>query len=67
MSVDKLNAITKDVGGIPVARLLPQAGKRTIGRGVFLITQDHQNLLTIMKDCKLGHIHIVICRHLLGC
>ncbi|MFZ7188118.1 pirin family protein [Avibacterium avium] len=38
MSVDKLNAITKDVGGIPVARLLPQAGKRTIGAWCFL---DH--------------------------
>ena len=38
MSVDKLTANTKDVGGIPVARLLPQAGRRTIGAWCFL---DH--------------------------
>lgn len=38
MSIDKFAAKTKDVGGIPVARLLPQAGKRTIGAWCFL---DH--------------------------
>lgn len=39
MSVDKLTAITKDVGGIPVARVLPNKGnKRTIGAWCFL---DH--------------------------
>lgn len=38
MSVDKFTAQTKDVGGIPVARLLPQAKRRTIGAWCFL---DH--------------------------
>ncbi|MDO4997473.1 MAG: pirin family protein [Neisseria sp.] len=36
--VQKLQAKTKDVGGIPVARLLPQATRRTIGAWCFL---DH--------------------------
>lgn len=38
MSIDKITAKTKDVGGIPVARLLPQAKRRTIGAWCFL---DH--------------------------
>lgn len=38
MSVDKLIAHEKDVGGIPVARMLPNHGKRTIGAWCFL---DH--------------------------
>lgn len=38
MSVDKIIAKTKDVGGIPVARLLPQAQRKTIGAWCFL---DH--------------------------
>ncbi len=38
MSVDKYIATTKDVGGIPVARLLPQARRKTIGAWCFL---DH--------------------------
>lgn len=38
MSVDKIIARTKDVGGIPVARLLPQSKRRTIGAWCFL---DH--------------------------
>ena len=37
-AIIKLTANTKDVGGIPVARLLPQAKKRTIGAWCFL---DH--------------------------
>ncbi len=38
MNLSKLTAQTKDVGGIPVARLLPQASRRTIGAWCFL---DH--------------------------
>lgn len=38
MSIDKYIASTKDVGGIPVARLLPQAKRKTIGAWCFL---DH--------------------------
>ncbi|OOS25924.1 pirin family protein [Moraxella pluranimalium] len=38
MSVDKYTAATKDVGGIPVARLLPQARRKTVGAWCFL---DH--------------------------
>lgn len=38
MSVDKYTATTKDVGGIPVARLLPQGRRKTIGAWCFL---DH--------------------------
>ncbi len=38
MSVDKYTATTKDVGGIPVARLLPQAKRKTVGAWCFL---DH--------------------------
>lgn len=38
MNTTKLTAATKDVGGIPVARLLPQAKKRSIGAWCFL---DH--------------------------
>ncbi|VEF01300.1 hypothetical protein [Neisseria canis] len=29
--IQKLTAQIKDAGGIPVARLIPQAGRRTIG------------------------------------
>lgn len=35
MSVDKYTATTKDVGGIPVARLLPQARRKTVGAWCF--------------------------------
>lgn len=38
MSVDKLIGSTKDVGGIPVARLLPQTTRKTVGAWCFL---DH--------------------------
>lgn len=38
MSVDKILANTKDVGGIPVARLLPQPQRKTVGAWCFL---DH--------------------------
>ena len=38
MQTTKLNATIKDVGGIPVARLLPQGTHRTIGAWCFL---DH--------------------------
>lgn len=38
MSVDKFDAKTKDVGGIPVARFLPQKQRKTIGAWCFL---DH--------------------------
>ncbi len=38
MSVDKYTAATKDVGGIPVARLLPQGKRKTVGAWCFL---DH--------------------------
>lgn len=38
MSIDKFSAKTRDVGGIPVARLLPQGKRRTIGAWCFL---DH--------------------------
>ncbi|EEX50895.1 pirin family protein [Pasteurella dagmatis] len=38
MSIDKFTALTKDVGGIPVARLLPKSSKKTIGAWCFL---DH--------------------------
>ncbi|MDO5102579.1 MAG: pirin family protein [Lautropia sp.] len=38
MNTQKLSAHRKDVGGIPVARLLPNTGRRTIGAWCFL---DH--------------------------
>lgn len=38
MSIDKILAKTKDVGGIPVARLLPQPQRKTVGAWCFL---DH--------------------------
>lgn len=38
MTPQKFTAHSKDVGGIPVARLVPQAGRRTIGAWCFL---DH--------------------------
>lgn len=38
MNIQTLSAHTKDVGGIPVARLLPQGKRRTIGAWCFL---DH--------------------------
>lgn len=38
MSVDKFDAKTKDVGGIPVSRFLPQRHRKTIGAWCFL---DH--------------------------
>ncbi|MCP2040790.1 redox-sensitive bicupin YhaK (pirin superfamily) [Neisseria sp. HSC-16F19] len=38
MNIQTLHASTKDVGGIPVARLLPQGRRRTIGAWCFL---DH--------------------------
>lgn len=47
MSVDKINAITKNVGGIPVARLLPQTAIRTIGAWCFL---DHAGPSEFLDD-----------------
>ncbi|MFZ7173688.1 pirin family protein [[Pasteurella] aerogenes] len=38
MNIDKFNAKIKDVGGIPVTRLLPQSKRKTIGAWCFL---DH--------------------------
>lgn len=38
MQIEKVSARLKDVGGIPVARLIPQSGRRTIGAWCFL---DH--------------------------
>lgn len=47
MSVDKILAKTKDVGGIPVARLLPQPARRTIGAWCFL---DHAGPAEFEED-----------------
>ncbi|XID74255.1 pirin family protein [Alkanindiges sp. WGS2144] len=49
MSVDKLIAKEKDVGGIPVARMLPNKGKRTIGAWCFL---DHAGPAIFQGDSK---------------
>lgn len=49
MSVDKLIAHEKDVGGIPVARMLPNHGKRTIGAWCFL---DHAGPAIFQGDSK---------------
>ncbi|RYY78584.1 MAG: pirin family protein [Moraxellaceae bacterium] len=49
MSVDKLIAHEKDVGGIPVARMLPNHGKRTIGAWCFL---DHAGPAIFEGDSK---------------
>ena len=47
MSIDKLTANTKDVGGIPVARLLPQSRRKTVGAWCFL---DHAGPAEFAKD-----------------
>ncbi|KGQ26866.1 quercetin 2,3-dioxygenase [Gallibacterium anatis CCM5995] len=49
MSVDKFLAKTKDVGGIPVARLLPQNKHRTVGAWCFL---DHAGPATFSQENK---------------
>lgn len=49
MSVQKYDAITKDVGGIPVARLLPQGKRRTVGAWCFL---DHAGPAEFFDDNK---------------
>lgn len=49
MSVDKFLAKTKDVGGIPVARLLPQHKHRTVGAWCFL---DHAGPATFSQENK---------------
>lgn len=50
MSVDKILAKTKDVGGIPVARLLPQPQRKTVGAWCFL---DHAGPAEFPED-ELG-------------
>ena len=47
MSIDKLTANTKDVGGIPVARLLPQSQRKTVGAWCFL---DHAGPAKFAED-----------------
>ena len=49
MNTEKRIANTKDVGGIPVARLLPQKGRRTIGAWCFL---DHAGPAVFTADTK---------------
>lgn len=49
MSVDKFLAKIKDVGGIPVARLLPQNKHRTVGAWCFL---DHAGPATFSQENK---------------
>ncbi|NEN75154.1 pirin family protein [Pelistega sp. NLN82] len=49
MSIDKLTAKTKDVGGIPVARLLPQPQRRTVGAWCFL---DHAGPAVFEEESK---------------
>ncbi|MFU2072765.1 pirin family protein [Gallibacterium anatis] len=49
MSIDKFLAKTKDVGGIPVARLLPQHKHRTVGAWCFL---DHAGPATFSQENK---------------
>lgn len=49
MSVDKFLAKTKDVGGIPVARLLPQNKHRTVGAWCFL---DHAGPAIFSQENK---------------
>ncbi len=50
MHTETLTAHTKDVGGIPVARLLPQGKRRTIGAWCFL---DHAGPAEFTED-QLG-------------
>lgn len=50
MQTEILSASTKDVGGIPVARLLPQGKRRTIGAWCFL---DHAGPAEFAED-QLG-------------
>ncbi len=52
MQPKKLNALTKDVGGIPVARLIPQTGRRTIGAWCFL---DHAGPADFSDDGSDKH------------
>lgn len=47
MNIDKLTANTKDVGGIPVARLLPQSQRKTVGAWCFL---DHAGPAKFAED-----------------
>ncbi|MDG2939242.1 pirin family protein [Bisgaard Taxon 10/6] len=47
MSIDKLTANTKNVGGIPVARLLPQSRRKTVGAWCFL---DHAGPAEFAQD-----------------
>ncbi|WP_312267148.1 pirin family protein [Neisseria sp.] len=49
MTTRKLTANTKDVGGIPVARLLPQGARRTIGAWCFL---DHAGPAEFSADSR---------------
>lgn len=49
MSIDKFLARTKDVGSIPVARLLPQTKHRTVGAWCFL---DHAGPATFNQNSK---------------
>lgn len=47
MNIDKFNAKIKDVGGIPVTRLLPQSKRKTIGAWCFL---DHAGPAEFAQD-----------------
>lgn len=67
MSIQTLEPRLADVGGIPIARLLPNKGKKPIGAWCFL---DHAVLLILTKMtqvCRLVAIRIPICKPLAGC
>ncbi len=67
MNTETFTAHTKDVGGIPVARLLPQRA-RTIGAWRFL---DHAGPAPfwrqIQKACKWARNRTPICKPSPGC
>lgn len=67
MSIQTLEPRLADVGGIPIARLLPNKGKQPIGAWCFL---DHAGILTLVKMkpvCKSVVIRTPICKLLAGC
>lgn len=67
MNPQKLSAKTKGVGGIPVARLIPQAGRRTIGAWCFLYHAGPAEFNAFSDGLQSVRIRIPTCKPSLGC
>ena len=71
MTINTLEPRLTEVGGVPIARLLPSKGKQPIGAwclvlGAFWIMQARPNFCQMTQVYKLVVIHTPIYRLLVG-